>query len=97
MGRGEGRGEDLGLLNCGLGVVRLIDGDETERLVSGDSFTCGRSTRVSIDWTRERGVDGATGAAIRGGEFVTPKRLLERAVRAEPATDGEALSVTGSR
>jgi hypothetical protein len=49
MARGEGRGEDLGLLNCGLGVVRLIDGDETERLASGDSFTCDRSTRVPMD------------------------------------------------
>jgi hypothetical protein len=32
--RGWGcRGEDLTLLDRGLGVVRLIDGDETDRLV----------------------------------------------------------------
>lgn len=49
MARGEGRGEDLGLLDCGLGVVRLIDGDETERLVSRDSFACDCSTRVPKD------------------------------------------------
>jgi hypothetical protein len=52
------------LLDCGLGIVRLIDGDVTERLAPGDSFTRDRSARVLMDLTRERGVDGANGAAF---------------------------------
>jgi hypothetical protein len=65
LGCGEGcRGEDLALLDCGLGIVRLIDGDVTERLAPGDSFTRDRSARVLMDLTRERGVDGANGAAF---------------------------------
>ena len=46
------------LLDCGLGVVRLIEGDETERLVPGDSD---RSAGAPMDRTRERGVEGSGG------------------------------------
>jgi hypothetical protein len=53
--------EDLILLGCGLGIVRLIDGDEMERVVLGDSD---RLTGVPIDRTRERGVEGSNGAAF---------------------------------
>jgi hypothetical protein len=84
-------------MDCGLGVVRLTDGDETERLVSKESFTRDRSAIAFKDWTRERGVDGANGGAYWDGESVAPKRLLERVVRAEPAMDGEALSVAEPR
>jgi hypothetical protein len=98
MAPGEGcRGKDLALLSCGLGVVRLIDGDEVERLVLRESFERDRSIRVLKDWTRERGVDGTTGGAFLGDEFVVEKGLLERAVRVEPATDSEALDVAESR
>ena len=62
MARGEDScGEDLTLLNCGLGVVRLIDGDEMERLVPGDSD---RAAGVVMERTRERGVEGCNGAAF---------------------------------
>ncbi len=50
-------GEGLILLDCGLGVVRLIDGDETERLQPGES-----DRSVGMDRTRERGVEGGIGA-----------------------------------
>jgi hypothetical protein len=98
MAPGEGcRGEDLALLNWGLGDARLIDGDEAERLVLRGSFTRDRSIRVLKDWTRERGVDGTTSGAFLGDEFVVENGLLERVVRAEPATDSEALDVAKSR
>jgi hypothetical protein len=62
MARGEDCcGEGLNLLDCGLGVVRLIDGDETERLVLEDS-DC--SAGVLRDRTRERGVKGGNSAAF---------------------------------
>lgn len=62
MVRGEDCcGEGLTLLDGGLGVVRLIDGDETERLVLEDSD---RSAGVLMDRTRERGVEGGNGAAF---------------------------------
>jgi hypothetical protein len=62
MARGEVCcGEGLTLLDCGLGVVRLIDGDETERLVLEDSD---RSAVVLMDRTRERGAEGGNGAAF---------------------------------
>lgn len=54
-------GEGLTLLDRGLGVVRLIDGDETERLVLEDSD---HSAGVPMDRTRERGVEGGNGAAF---------------------------------
>jgi hypothetical protein len=41
--------------------VRLIDGDETERVVAGDSD---RSARAPMDTTRERGVEGCGGPAV---------------------------------
>jgi hypothetical protein len=56
---GDCCGEDLSLLDCGLGVVRLIDGDETERLVLEDS-----DRSAGMDRTRERGVEGGNGAAF---------------------------------
>lgn len=49
------------LSDCGLGVVRLINGDETERLVLEDSD---HSAGVSMDRTRERGFDGGNGGAF---------------------------------
>jgi hypothetical protein len=49
------------------------------------------------DTTRGRGVDGTKGAASRGGDSAVPKRWPERAVRAEPATEGEALGAAASR
>jgi hypothetical protein len=62
MARGEGCcGEGLTLLGCGLGVVRLIDGDETERLVLEDSDS---SARVLVERARERGVEGGNSAAF---------------------------------
>jgi hypothetical protein len=62
MARGEDCcGEGLTLLDCGLGVVRLIDGDETERLVLEDSD---RSAGMFMDRTRERGVEGGNGGAF---------------------------------
>lgn len=62
MARGEDCcGEGLVLLDCGLGVVRLIDGDETESVVPGDSD---RSARAPMDTTRERGVEGCGGPAF---------------------------------
>ena len=61
MARGEDCcGEGLSLLDCGLGVVRLIDGDETERLVLEDSDR----SAGGMDRTRERGVAGGNGAAF---------------------------------
>jgi hypothetical protein len=63
MTRGEDcRDDDLTLL-CGLGIMRLIDGDEVERLVPEDSLTRGRSPDVVKERTRGRGVDGTNGAA----------------------------------
>jgi hypothetical protein len=60
MARGEDCcGEGLTLLDCGLGVVRLIDGDETERLVLEDS-----DRSAGMDRTRVRGVEGGNGAAF---------------------------------
>jgi hypothetical protein len=88
--------DDLTLLNCGLGIVRLIDGDEVERLVPGDSPMRGRSPGIFREGTRGRGVDGTNGGAVWDGEPVAPKTLLERAVRTEPATDGEALGFVES-
>ena len=62
MARGEDCcGEGLTPLDCGLGVVRLIDGDETERLVLEDSD---RSTGMFMDRTREWGVEGGNGGAF---------------------------------
>jgi len=90
-------GKDLALLDCGLGVVRLIDGDKTERVVAGDSVMRDCSGRVVKDKTRERGVDGTTGVEFLVDESAAPKGLLERAVRVEPATDGGALRATESR
>ena len=61
MVRGEDCcGEGLSLLDCGLGAVRLIDGDETERLVLEDSDR----SADGMDRTRERGVAGGNGAAF---------------------------------
>jgi len=91
------RGEDLTLLDCGLGVVRLIDGDKTESVVAGDSVVRDCSGRVVKDRTRERGVDGITGVELFADGSAAPKGLLERAVRAEPATEGGALRATESR
>lgn len=56
---GDCCGEGLALMDSGLGVVRLIDGDETERLVLEDS-----DRSVGIERTRERGVEGGNGAAF---------------------------------
>ncbi len=62
MARGEDCcGEGLIRLDCGLGVVRLIEGDETERLVAEDSDS---SAGVLMDTTRERGVEGGNGSAF---------------------------------
>jgi hypothetical protein len=62
MARGEDCcGRDLTLLDCGLGDVRLIDGDEMERLVPRDSD---RLTGAPMDTTRGRGVEGSGGAAF---------------------------------
>jgi hypothetical protein len=98
MTRGEDcRDDDLTLLNCGLGIVRLIDGDEVERLVPGDSLARGRSSGVVKERTRGRGVDGTNGAALWDGDFVAPKKLFERAVRTEPATDDEDSRTVESR
>jgi hypothetical protein len=52
---------------------------------------------VLKDWTRERGVDGTNGVAFWGGEPLVATGLLERVVRVEPATDGEALNVAEAR
>jgi hypothetical protein len=49
-------GEGLTLLDCGVGVMSLIEGDETERLVLEESD---RSAGVLMDRTRERGGNGA--------------------------------------
>lgn len=80
------------LLAGGLGVVRLIDGDETVRLVPEES-----DRSAGMERTRERGVDGGNGAAFRGGESADRRLLLERTVRTEPATEGEALTGAESR
>jgi hypothetical protein len=62
MARGEDCcGKEFILLDCGLGDVRLIDGDEMERLVPRDSV---RLTGVPMDTTRERGVEGSGGAGF---------------------------------
>jgi hypothetical protein len=42
MTRGEDRRDDDLTLLCGLGIMRLVDGDEVERLVPEDSLTRGR-------------------------------------------------------
>lgn len=97
--------DDLTLLNCGLGIVRLIDGDEVERLMPGDEVERlgpgdppmrGRSPGIFKEGTRGRGVDGTNGGAVWDGEPIAPKTLLERAVRTEPATDGEVLGFVES-
>ena len=43
------RGEDLTLLDCRLGVVRLIDGDAVERTVPGDSSMRDRFSNATKD------------------------------------------------
>ena len=115
--------DDLTLLSCGLGIVRLIDGDEVERLMPGDEVERlvpgdeverlvprdeverlgpgdppmrGRSPGIFKEGTRGRGVDGTNGGAVWDGEPIAPKTLLERAVRTEPATDGEVLGFVES-
>ena len=98
VARVEGcRGKEVTLLDRGLGVVRLIDGEETESVATGDSFMRDRSAGAPKDRTRERGVDGTDGAAFLGRESEAPNLgLLERAVRAEPATDDEAFGAAES-
>lgn len=56
---GDCCGEGLTQLDGGLGVVRLIDGDETDRLVLEDS-----DRSAGMDRTRERGFEGGNGTAF---------------------------------
>jgi hypothetical protein len=58
------RDDDLTLLDCGLVIVRLIEGDDVQGFVPGDSLTRGRCPGTVKERTRGRGVDGTNGAVL---------------------------------